>query len=135
VPPQGAEIIDLAGAFVTPGLVDMHSHVGVYSFPQDVHANEDGNEMTNPATPFVRAIDAFAPEDPARVEIVSSGVTTSQILPGSGNVMGGQALQIKFRKVGTVEGMRVKNGPVALKMACGEVRDVFDAHQNTIHAI
>jgi hypothetical protein len=98
------------------------SHVGVYSNPQDVHATQDGNEMTNPAVPQVRAIDAFAPDDPARIEIVKSGVTASQILPGSGNVMGGQALQIKFKRVTTVENMRVKNGPVALKMACGEVR-------------
>lgn len=107
---------------VTPGLVDMHSHVGVYSFPEDAHATADGNEMTNPASPQVRSIDAITPEDNAMEEVRASGVTASQILPGSGNVMGGQATAIKLRVATypTVELLRIKNGSVALKMACGE---------------
>jgi hypothetical protein len=78
--------------------------------------------MTNPASPQVRTVDALAPEDGAIEEIRASGVTASQILPGSGNVMGGQATQIKLRVATypTVDLLRIKNGSVALKMACGE---------------
>lgn len=75
--------------------------------------------MTNPTFPAVRAIDAFDPEDPAIPLILSSGVTSSQILPGSGNVMGGQALAVKY-KGKTVRDMAISGAPVALKFACGE---------------
>lgn len=75
--------------------------------------------MTNPTFPAVRAIDAFDPEDPAIPIIRSSGVTSSQILPGSGNVMGGQALAVKYRGT-TVSDMAIVGAPVALKFACGE---------------
>lgn len=75
--------------------------------------------MTNPTFPAVRAIDAFDPEDPAIPLIRSSGVTSSQILPGSGNVMGGQALAVKYRG-STVSDMAIIGAPVALKFACGE---------------
>lgn len=75
--------------------------------------------MTNPAFPGVRAIDAFDPEDPAISWIRASGVTASQILPGSGNVMGGQALAVKYRGA-MVRDMAIVNAPVALKFACGE---------------
>jgi imidazolonepropionase-like amidohydrolase len=112
-------VIQADGAWVTPGLVDMHSHAGVYSFPGDAQATQDGNEMTNPTFPAVRAIDAFDPEDPAIPWIVAGGVTASQILPGSGNVMGGQALAVKLFG-STVSEMAIPNAPVALKFACGE---------------
>lgn len=75
--------------------------------------------MTNPTFPAVRAIDAFDPEDPAIPLIRASGVTSSQILPGSGNVMGGQALAVKYRGT-TVRDMAIIGAPVALKFACGE---------------
>jgi len=109
----------LEGKYVTPGLVDMHSHLGVYSYPEDAHATQDGNEMTNPALPQVRALDALNPNDPAIPLIRSGGVTTSLVLPGSGNVMGGEAVYVKLRG-NTVGEMLIPNSPRALKMACGE---------------
>ena len=110
--------IDIKGKIVTPGLVDMHSHLGVYAAPF-AKAKQDGNEMTMPTTPFVRAIDAFDPEDLAIARAVEGGITTALILPGSGNVMGGQALYVKlFGK--TVAEMQVSNPPRAMKWAMGE---------------
>jgi imidazolonepropionase-like amidohydrolase len=114
-----ATVYDVNGAFVTPGLVDMHSHVGVYAFPEDSFGTSDGNELTNPTTPQVRAIDAFDPEDPAIPLILSGGVTTSLVLPGSGNVIGGEALLVKM-KGGTVANMLIQPAPRLFKMAAGE---------------
>jgi len=116
--PAGARVLDLGGKIVTPGLVDMHSHLGVYPAPHG-RAKSDGNEMTAPLTPFVRAIDAFDPEDIAIARAVGGGVTTALILPGSGNVMGGQALYVKlFGK--TVAHMQIAGAPRAMKWAMGE---------------
>ena len=116
--PDGATVVDARGRIVTPGLVDMHSHLGVYSAPH-AKAHSDGNEMTAPTTPAVRAIDAFDPEDHAIARAVAGGVTTALILPGSGNVMGGQALYVKlFGR--TVADMRIEGAPRAMKWAMGE---------------
>jgi len=116
--PPGAKVIDAKGRIVTPGLVDMHSHAGVYSSPHGM-AHADGNEMTNPLTPMVRAVDAFDPEDKAIPRALAGGVTTALVLPGSGNIMGGEALYVKFRGK-TVADMRIRNPPRAMKMAMGE---------------
>jgi imidazolonepropionase-like amidohydrolase len=116
--PTGATVIAARGRIVTPGLVDMHSHLGVYPAPY-AKAHEDGNEMTGPITPMVRAIDAFDPEDIAIPRALRGGVTTSLILPGSGNIMGGEALYVKLRGK-TVGEMAIRNPPRALKMAMGE---------------
>jgi len=114
--------IDGRGLVLTPGLVDMHSHLGVYSMPGDLQALQDGNEMTDPTTPFVRAIDAFRTTDPAIAESLKlGGITTSVILPGSGNTIGGEGLAIKHQidKV-SIEDYRIKAMPKLLKFACGE---------------
>lgn len=116
--PKGAKIVAAHGRIVTPGLVDMHSHLGVYPAPY-ARAHEDGNEMTGPITPMVRAIDAFDPEDIAIPRALRGGVTTSLILPGSGNIMGGEALYVKLRGR-TVGEMAIRNPPRSLKMAMGE---------------
>jgi len=113
------DVFDAEYKILTPGLIDVHSHSGVYSYPDDAHATSDGNEMTNPTFPQVRAIDAFDPEDPAIPYIRSGGITTIQVLPGSGNVMGGEAAHFKLLG-STVEEMRIPDAPRALKMACGE---------------
>lgn len=113
------ERIDAKGGFITPGLIDVHSHAGVSSFPLDGAGNSDTNEMTDSHFPAVRAIDAFNPNDELLKDILSGGVTTLQVLPGSGNVMGGQGVTVKLRG-NTVEEMRIKNIPITLKMACGE---------------
>jgi imidazolonepropionase-like amidohydrolase len=116
--PANAVRIDARGRVVTPGLVDMHSHLGVYAAPH-ARAHADGNEMTSPTLPMVRAVDAFDPEDPAIARALSGGVTSALILPGSGNIMGGQAAYVKLRGK-TVADMLLPNPPRALKMAMGE---------------
>jgi imidazolonepropionase-like amidohydrolase len=118
---QGVEDIDVAGAVITPGIVDLHSHAGVFSAPTDLHGNDDGNEKTNPLTPFLRAIDALDPEDPAMGWIRRGGVTTSQILPGSANVFGGEGVAVKLRaEFATPDDLVIRDAPRVLKMACGE---------------
>jgi imidazolonepropionase-like amidohydrolase len=117
--PEGADVYEANGAFVTPGLVDMHSHVGVGAFPDDSFGTYDYNEATNPVTPQVRTIDAIDPNDPAIPLILSGGVTTSLILPGSANLIGGEATQVKMRG-GSVANMTIDDAPRAFKMAVGE---------------
>jgi len=114
-----ATVYDVKGAFVTPGLVDMHSHVGVYSFPADAFANIDVSETTNPTTPQVRIIDAIDPNDPAIPLILSGGVTTSLVLPAGYNLIAGEAYPIKM-KGGSVSNMTIKGAPRYFKMAAGE---------------
>lgn len=113
------------GAVIIPGLVDTHSHVGIYPKPS-VPAHSDGNEMSGPVQPSGRALDAVWPGDPGIRMAQAGGVTTANIMPGSGNVIGGQTLYVKLRG-DTVEAMRV-TGKLpdgtevlgGLKMANGE---------------
>ncbi|KAF9156344.1 hypothetical protein DFQ26_009396 [Actinomortierella ambigua] len=123
--PKHVKTIDLKGHIVTPGIVDMHSHLGVMSWPE-LEGTDDTNEMTKPVTPFVRSIDGFNPSDTAREWVVSGGVTSILVLPGSGNIMGGEAYSFKLRKVDTLSNedmlveAGVKNRWRYMKMACGE---------------
>lgn len=116
--PAGVKVVSARDQILTPGLVDMHSHLGVYASPH-AKAHADGNEMTSPLTPMVRAIDGFDPEDHAIPRALAGGVTTALVLPGSGNIMGGQALYVKLRGE-TVSQMAIRHPPRALKMAMGE---------------
>jgi imidazolonepropionase-like amidohydrolase len=118
--PAGAVVRDLTGKTIIPGLVDTHSHVGIYPRPA-VPANSDGNEATNPATPGLRALDAIYPDDPGIRMAVAGGVTTANIMPGSSNVIGGQTVYVKLRGH-TVEQMHITGSKVlgGLKMANGE---------------
>lgn len=118
-PPAGATIIDGRGKFVTPGLIDTHSHLGVYAAP-GVKATADGNEMTDPTTPYVFSEHSFWPQDPQIERAVAGGVTTIQVLPGSGNVIGGRAVTLKLRPSLETRAMRFLDAPFGLKMACGE---------------
>ena len=117
--PVGAEEIDLHGAFVTPGIIDVHSHLGVYASPSTT-ASDDGNEATNPVTSDVNAESSFWPQDPGLRRAVAGGVTSALILPGSANLIGGRGFPIKMRFAATASGWRFPGAKDGLKMACGE---------------
>ncbi|WP_313435486.1 amidohydrolase [Novosphingobium sp.] len=118
--PEGYARIDGTGKFVTPGVIDIHSHLGVYPSP-GVDALADGNEMTSPTTPDVWAEHSVWPQDPGFTRaLANGGVTSLQILPGSGNLIGGRAVTLKNVPSITVQGMKFPGAPYALKMACGE---------------
>ncbi|KZP34599.1 composite domain of metallo-dependent hydrolase [Athelia psychrophila] len=92
----GAVVVDLHGAWVTPGIVDLHSHLGVDSSPE-LHGADDTNSVKGIAQPWLRSLDGINTHDEAYALSVSGGVTTSVILPGSANAIGGQAFAIKLR--------------------------------------
>jgi imidazolonepropionase-like amidohydrolase len=118
--PANATIIDGTGKFVTPGIIDIHSHLGAYPSPA-VEAHQDGNEATNPATPEVWVEHSVWPQDPGFSRALSNGgVTSLQILPGSANLMGGRSVVLKNVYSRTVQGMKFPGAPYSLKMACGE---------------
>ncbi len=117
--PAGASVIDATGKWVTPGIIDVHSHLGVYASP-GVSAHEDGNEMSNPVTPNVWAEHALWPQDPGFAAALAGGVTSMQILPGSGNLIGGRGVTIKNMPAVTYQAMKFPGAPWGLKMACGE---------------
>jgi imidazolonepropionase-like amidohydrolase len=117
--PSGAVIIDGAGKFVTPGLIDTHSHLGVYPTLQTA-VSADENEMSEPVTPQAETADAFWPQDPGIERAVAGGVTAIQVLPGSGNLIGGRAVTIKLAPFLSPRQMHVPSAPDGLKMACGE---------------
>jgi imidazolonepropionase-like amidohydrolase len=119
--PEGATIIELdAAQVITPGIIDTHSHMGVYSSP-GLNATSDGNEMAGPVTPYVRAEDGFWPQDPQLAHALAGGVTSAQILPGSANLIGGRSFTIKLRPgARSAEDLRFVGAPAGLKMACGE---------------
>ncbi|KAI8093884.1 uncharacterized protein BX664DRAFT_330873 [Halteromyces radiatus] len=129
-PTDDTTILDAEHRVVTPGIVDMHSHMGAASLP-GLDATADENETTDPTTPFVRIVDAFNPSDSAIKVVASGGITTSLILPGSGNLMGGEAAVVKLRPVPTLSvydmlisaGVSEEDQEVVhryMKMACGE---------------
>ncbi|HYX26822.1 MAG TPA: amidohydrolase [Thermoanaerobaculia bacterium] len=117
--PAGAVAVDGTGKWVTPGIIDPHSHLGVYAAP-GVQANEDGNEATNPNTAEVWAEHSVWPQDPQFPLALAGGVTTMQILPGSANLFGGRSVTVKNVPARDVYGMKFPGAPYGLKMACGE---------------
>ncbi|KAI8333784.1 hypothetical protein EDC96DRAFT_525755 [Choanephora cucurbitarum] len=126
---KNASIIDVKGHIVSPGLVDMHTHLGVMSWPS-LSGTSDGNEAVQPLVPFVRAIDAFNPSDKAINIVSSGGVTTALVLPGSSNLIGGEAYAFKLRPVKSLSNQdmlvqadvddALEKKWRYLKMACGE---------------
>ncbi|SPO02928.1 uncharacterized protein DNG_05606 [Cephalotrichum gorgonifer] len=126
--PEDTLIWDAKGRQLTSGIIDMHSHSGVDSLPNLV-GNDDTNEMSSDITPYVRSIDAIQPLDPQFQVIKSGGVTTSLVLPGSGNNIGGEAYVVKHA-IGQADGRSELSAEDMLadpdrnwrymKMACGE---------------
>ncbi len=118
--PADAIRIDGTGKFVTPGIIDAHSHLGDYPSP-GVEAHSDGNEMTSPTTPNVWAEHSVWPQDPGFSRAMANGgVTALLVLPGSGNLMGGRGVVLKNVPSRTMQGMKFPGAPYSLKMACGE---------------
>jgi imidazolonepropionase-like amidohydrolase len=118
--PAGVNVVDGTGKFVTPGIIDIHSHLGDYPSPS-VEAHSDGNEATSPTTPEVWAEHSVWPQDPGFSRaLANGGVTALQILPGSANLMGGRSVVLKNVYARTVQGMKFPDAPYGLKMACGE---------------
>ena len=117
--PGDADVIDGRGKYLTPGIIDDHSHMGVYAAPGG-DALSDGNELTNPVTANVWAEHSVWPQDPQFPRALASGVTTAQILPGSGNLIGGRSVVLKMVPSPSVQGMKFPGAKYGLKMACGE---------------
>ena len=117
--PADAIVIDGGGKYVTPGIIDDHSHLGVYPAPGG-QALSDGNEATNPVTAHVWAEHSVWPHDPQFPRNLAGGVTTLQVLPGSANLIGGRSTVLKVVPSRTVQGMKFPDAPYGLKMACGE---------------
>ncbi len=117
--PGGHQVVDARGRFVTPGVIDIHSHLGVYPSP-GVQGMSDGNEATNPNTAQVWAEHSLWPQDPGFNTARAGGVTTLQILPGSANLFGGRGVTVRNVPSVTMQGMKFPGAPYGLKMACGE---------------
>jgi imidazolonepropionase-like amidohydrolase len=118
--PAGARVIVGTGKWVTPGIIDIHSHMGDYSVPS-VSALSDGNELTSPVTSEVWAEHSVWPQDPEFSRALThGGVTTVQVLPGSGNLFGGRSVVLKLVSGRSVQDMKFPGAPYGLKMACGE---------------
>ncbi|MGV8922862.1 MAG: amidohydrolase [Thermomonas sp.] len=117
--PADAQRVDATGKWVTPGIIDIHSHLGVYASP-GVSASSDGNEATSPVTAQVWAEHSIWPQDPGFHAALAGGVTALQILPGSANLIGGRGVTLKNVSSVTYQGMKFPGAPWGLKMACGE---------------
>ena len=114
-----ATVIDAKGKWVTPGIIDIHSHMGVYPAPS-LRSNSDGNEATSPTTPHVWAEHSVWTQDPQYTLALKGGITSFHVLVGSANLIGGRGVTLKNVRSRTVQGMKFPNAPYSLKMACGE---------------
>lgn len=109
--PASATVIDAGGKYVTPGIVDSHSHIAL---------DDDVNEATSPITPHMMMKDAFDYQDKAIYRALAGGVTTSLLLHGSANMIGGQAIVIKHKYGASRDEMLFPNAPRSIKFASGE---------------
>jgi len=117
--PDGYAAVDGRGKWVTPGIIDAHSHLGVYPSPA-TPSHDDGNEAVAPNTAEVWAEHSVWPQDPKFRLARAGGVTSLMILPGSANLFGGRSVTLKNVPAVTVQGMKFPHAPYGLKMACGE---------------
>jgi imidazolonepropionase-like amidohydrolase len=109
--PASATVIDAGGRYLTPGIIDSHSHIAL---------DDDVNEATSPITPHMMMKDAFNYQDKAIYRALAGGVTTSLLLHGSANMIGGQAVVIKHKYGATRDEMLFPNAPRSIKFASGE---------------
>ncbi len=117
--PAGTNTVDAANKWVTPGVIDIHSHLGDYPSPS-TKSTSDGNEVTSPNTAHVWAEHSVWPQDAGFTRALAGGVTSLQVLPGSANLFGGRSVILKNVPSRTVQGMKFPGAPYGLKMACGE---------------
>ena len=117
--PDGADIVDGIGKWVTPGIIDLHSHLGAFSSP-GVPSMRNGNEKTGKNTAEVWVEHSIWPQDPGFEAARAGGVTTLAVLPGSANLFGGRSVTVKNVPSITVQGMKFPGAPYGAKMACGE---------------
>jgi len=117
--PDGATVVDASGKWITPGVIDVHSHLGVYPSP-GTQSHSDGNEATAPVTAEVWAEHSVWPQDPGFVAALAGGITSMQLLPGSANLVGGRGVTVKNVPGRNVMDMKFPGAPYGLKMACGE---------------
>ena len=117
--PAGATVVDGKGKFVTPGVIDAHSHIGVFSVPVG-KGNGEGNEAIAPVTAQVRAEYGYWPQDPQVARALAGGVTAALILPGSANLVGGRGYTVVMKPARTAREAAFPGAPQTVKMACGE---------------
>lgn len=118
--PAGAVVIDGTGKWITPGIIDVHSHMGNGAVPE-VFGMESVGEFSGTVKAEVWAENGIVVQDPAFGRAAAGGVTTVQILPGSGNLFGGRSVVLKVVPARTVQDMRFDGAADGLKMACGEI--------------
>jgi imidazolonepropionase-like amidohydrolase len=118
--PDGYRTVDARGKWVTPGVIDAHSHLGVWAQPDSIEVMIDVNELTDPNTAQVWAEHSVWPQDPGFDTAREAGVTSLMILPGSGNLFGGRTVTLKNVASVTMQGMKFPGAPYGLKVACGE---------------
>jgi imidazolonepropionase-like amidohydrolase len=128
--PAEAEIVDAAGKIVMPGLIDAHTHVGIFNDGVG-GGHSDGNETTDPITPHLRALDAVHPEDMAFQDVLEAGITTVMTGPGSANLIGGQWVCVKTVPTPNIDDMILLE-PAGMKLALGEnPRRVYGSQKRT----
>ena len=113
------EVVDATNKWITPGIIDIHSHMGVYPAPS-VTTSSDGNESTSPVTADVWAEHSIWVQDPQFALALKGGVTSFHVLPGSANLIGGRGVTAKNVQRNTINSMKFPGAPHSLKMACGE---------------
>lgn len=118
-PAAGETLIDATGKWITPGIIDVHSHLGAGPSPR-VSATWNVNESTQPVTAEVWVEHSVSAKDPGYLRARAGGITALQILPGSANLFGGRSVVLKNVPSRTMQGMKFPGAPYGIKMACGE---------------